>query len=266
MPKPLIVFDDDEEDEETFDLVLESNEDPEYLQNLKIVSQAFLRVNGYITKEEPDVSQMSSDQFVEYIEKSVAKDNEVIQKLSEINIEINLRSMMSKIYQHRDDPDLKMLVYFVPDISDKKSINTAVVKGLVSLMLKLDCREALMVSKKDLLTDAKERIRQINTKPENEESIYNIISYQDDNFIDISTHSFIPEIIDILRGSKTEQFASENQIDINKLPKLLSDDPMVKFYRGRIGDIFKLKRQIVNEKNMLTHQIIYRMVVRKYNK
>lgn len=263
----LVLFDDDSSEDEGENVYLESNEDPEYLQKLKIVSQSFLRVNGFDLGDEPNYNDLSIDQFVDYIKKKSSKDEDKILKTisnRQINIETNLRVMLSKIYQHKTKKNTRILVYFLPDVTERKTINNTAITGLVDLMKNLNCQEGLMISKKDLIQEAKEKIRQINIDPGDLEGIYNITVYQDDDFIDISGHSFIPEIISIMRGTEKEKFSKDNRLDVQKLPKLLSNDPMVKFYRGIPGDVFKLKRQIINEKNMLDYQIIYRIVVRKY--
>ena len=39
------------------------------------------------------------------------------------------------------------------------------------------------------------------------------------------------------------------------------DDPVTKFFRGRVGDIFKLRRKNISRYNILDEQLIYRIVV-----
>ena len=127
-------------------------------------------------------------------------------------------------------------------------------------MLMLDCTEGLFISSKILSPRALDQIS--NTNSGGEENVYNITNYTDDEFINITEHLFVPKVLDIIRTKEEiEKFASDENINVSILPRMMANDKLVKFYRGKPGDIFKLERKITTGNLMINSQIIYRRVV-----
>jgi len=91
---------------------------------------------------------------------------------------------------------------------------------------------------------------------------YGDIDTTDDEFINITEHLFVPKVLDIIRTKEEiEKFASDENINVSILPRMMAADKLVKFYRGKPGDIFKLERKITTDNLMINSQIIYRRVV-----
>lgn len=247
--------------EEQSNISITEGEDIEKLKKIKEVSQKFLEVNNFDISHEPKFEDMSSDQFINYIEDSTKK-NLIITKLDELNIDITFRSSMSNYYSHKNS-DNKIFIFFLPDDNrSTNSVSSTDFKKFITLIFKLDCREGVLISQKDLSHNSLKQVKQCNINPDTSNNIYNIITYKDDDFIDITRHAFIPKVLDIYRvGEEADKFGKENKISISKLSRQLMDDPVTKFYRGRIGDIFKLRRINVSRYNILDEQLIYRIVV-----
>jgi DNA-directed RNA polymerase subunit H (RpoH/RPB5) len=240
--------------------VSENAEDIDKLKRLKSVSQSFLRVNDFDV-DEPDIRDLSTEQFIDYIE-ATNKENTLLVKFDELNIENDFRSSMSRVYHKKENEEDKILIFFLPN--DKKSSNTigiSHVKIFIALLFKMNCMEGVLISEKPLSSTSQKHVKFCNINPENSSRIYNIITYQDDEFIDIPDHSFIPEVLEIYRaGEEVKKFSDENSINPNKLPRMITDDPLVKFYRGNLGDVFKIKRKILNSNTLLEHQIVFKII------
>ena len=246
-------------------LIQGSDNDTEYNKGLKERSQSFLRVNDFDFGKEKIVKDMDEEEFLKSIEAHDFNEATLFEKISSVNININFRSMMSNVYTNKHNPNLKILVLFLPSDKGKNgTIGKEIIRKFITLLLKLDCLEGLLISHKDLSSCAKEQIANCNINPGSCENIYKITSYTDDTFVDLVNHSFVPKIVKIFRGEEeVAKFAEENNVrpkDLMKLPKLRQDDAMVKFFRGNYGDIFKLVRQNINDKSLLKDQIIFRIV------
>ena len=264
MADQLVLFQDEENGYETVsdNIIFNKNNDTETLQQLKITSQSFLIVNDFDLGNEPNYEDYSNKQFVKHIEKS-AKDNyDVVKKLEETNTEINFRSTLSHVYNHKKNPSHKIFVLFLPDENSKsKTIGVDKIKNFISMILILGCNEGLMISNKNLSPVSSEHVRSCNLFNGSSGNVFTLNTYSDDKFINIIKHSFVPEVLRVLRDRKDKEvFAVRESINVHKLPRMSIDDPLTKFYRGKIGDIFKIKRYIRTESNLLDYQIIYKIV------
>jgi len=248
--------------EELTEITISEGVDIGELKRIKEVSQRFLQVNDFDLGDEPIIKDLSKDEFIEYIE---TKNNHSIiaTKLNELSFNITFRSLMSNYYTHREDKDKKIFIFFLPDDSRTNSIGKTDFKKFITLVFTLDCREGVMISSKDLSPKSKEQLRNCNINPVECDDVYNIISYKDSDFIDITGHAFVPEVMKIYRCGKeeTDLFIKENKFNPTKLPRMLDTDPLNKFYRGQVGDIFQLKRKNLVNGNILEEQIAFRVVV-----
>lgn len=247
--------------EEQTNVLISEGEDIEKLKKIKEVSQKFLEVNDFDISHEPKFEDMSSDQFIDYIEE-ITKKNLITTKLDELNIDITFRSSMSNSYRHKNS-DNSIFIFFLPDDNrSSNSVSFTDFKKFITLVFKLDCREGLLISQKDLSPISLKQVKQCNINPGSCDNIYNIITYKDDDFIDITKHAFITKVLDIYRaGEEADKFGKENKTSTTKLSRQLMDDPVTKFYRGRVGDVFKLRRINISRYNILDEQLIYRIVV-----
>lgn len=248
--------------EEPAGALIEEGEDIEKLKKIKEVTQRFLMVNNFDISDEPNFEDLSSDQFMDYIQEQ-NKENLILNKLDELNIDITFRSSMSNYYTHKENKNNKLFVFFLPEGKRKSnSVSFTDFKKFITLILKLDCCEGLLISKKNISSKSLEQVKQCNINPGSCENIYNIITYIDDEFIDVTKHAFTSKVMKIYRsGDETDKFSKDNKISITKLSRMLLDDPITKFYRGRVGDVFQQKRRNISKNNILEEQIIFRLVV-----
>ena len=239
-----------------------SEEDIDYNHNLKEISQIYLKENGYELGDEPEVEKMSSKEFTKYIENKSNEDNIILEKFEERNIDINLRSLLSNVYSGKNQK--KIFVFFLPTDHNKKNVGKNIITNFCYLMLALDCKEGLIITKKPLTSVCKDRLDCSNISPKSDPNIYNITCYVDSEFLPLCKHSLVPKVLKIYRyPDDVKKFQEENSmIDVENFPRMVMNDPLVKFYRGSHKDIFKLERKIINEKNMLNTQIVYRIVTK----
>lgn len=238
-----------------------SEEDIDYNKNLKAISQIYLIENGFSLGDEKLVEDMSKEEFVKMMEeRSDEENNPLIERFEKHNIEVNLRTLMSNIYESKDGK--KIFVFFISTVNSK-SVGISYITTFNYLLISLDCKIGLLVSKKPLTTDSMKKIRAVNVYPENDKEIFNIDYYIDNTFLPLCRHSLIPKVLKIYRyPDEVKDFMKENDdIDVSKFPRMILSDPLVKFYRGKTRDIFMLERKNINEKNILSTQIIYRVVV-----
>jgi len=202
--------------EEQTAVPISEGEDIEKLKKLKEVSQKFLKVNDFDISHEPNFEDLSSDQFIDYIEEN-NKKNLMITKFDELNIDITFRSSMSNYYKHKYIDNNNIFIFFLPDDNrSSNSVSFTDFKKFITLVFKLDCREGLLISQKDLSPISLKQVKQCNINPGSCENIYNIITYKDDDFIDLTKHAFIPEVLDIYRaGEVADKFGKDNKISIS---------------------------------------------------
>jgi hypothetical protein len=245
---------------ESEELLQGSEDDIEYNKNLKEISLIFLKENEFDISIEPKIEDMDESEFAKYIENKSEEGNEIIEKLEELNVEINFRSLMSNIYTNTKGK--RIFVFFLPTDKNKKNVGKGIVGVFTSLMFLLDCKEGLLISKKNLTSLCKDKIISSNVDPQHDPEIYKTIFYTDSEFLPICLHALTPKVIRILRfPDDVNKFIKDHDgINVKKFSILVSTDPLVKFYRGSTGDIFELERIIINEKNMLSTQKVFRIV------
>ena len=238
---------------------LDISNDTELLQNLKITANVFLKENKFITNE-PDFSNYSNEKFINWVEnRNDENSNNLIQLMDKVKLEINFRSLLSGIYTLKDNDKHSILVFFLSSFKNKTStIGVQIIKNIIGLMLLADCKELLLISPKELSSKSKEYI---DTNYSSETDTYSVTTYTDDNFINIIKHSFTPEVLGILKNEEIKDFENKENISVNDLPRMSYNDALVKFYRGKKGDIFILKRKVTTGNTMLDEQIIYKRVI-----
>ena len=236
-----------------------SEDDIEYNQNLKEISQIYLKENGYELGDEPEVENMSSEDFIKMIEKKSEKGSLMLDKFEEKGLEINFRSLMSNIYEGKNGK--RIFVFFLPS-KNKKNVGKDIVTTYCYFLLTLNCKEGLIITKKPLTSVCKDRLECSNISPSTDPQIFNTTCYIDSEFLPICKHALVPKVLKIYRWpEEVKKFREENNfVDVENFPRLVKDDPLVRFYKGSPKDIFKLERKIINEKNMLNTQIVYRVV------
>jgi DNA-directed RNA polymerase subunit H (RpoH/RPB5) len=252
------IIEDFEEEEQDEKLFSQEYTDTSGLKIIKEISQDFLLENNYDLGKEPLFKDYTEEEFIKHIEKN--QDPDIMKKFNESNIVENFRSSMSNIYIEKKTKT-KMFIFFLPTSSLSSSVGIDVVKKFSKLVLIFGCNEGVLISEKPLTSKSKEILEYSNTSGEDRENVYNIISYVDDEFFNITDHCLSPKILKIYSGKELEEFVEKENIDPKNLPRITINDPIVKFYRARIGDVIKMKRKTGISGSLINEQIVYRFVI-----
>ena len=237
----------------------------EHLKNIKEISQVFLKVNNYDISEEPDVSDLTEEQFISFVK---GNTNETLVTKFKDMFEENFRSIMSNIYKHKDSDDT-ILIFFLPTSESKSTVGADIIKNFCKLVVLFGCNDGVLISEKDLSPTAKRDLENTNIKSNSREGVYNVISYTDEKFINIVDHCLSPKVLKIFSGKELEDFETKNKVDSNLFPRMFVTDPVAKFYRARVGDVIMMKRKTGTTNTLIREQIVYRKVfyaIEKENK
>ena len=253
----ILVNEDESIYQEDFNENIYLEEDIENLKNLKETCQRFLLVNDFELKE-PEFQDFTEDEFLGYLEKNTNQN--IIELFSKLNIQVNIRNSMSQVYNHKTT-NTKIFIYFLSSNIKTRSVGIDVIKDFLKLTLLLDCNEGVIISDLKMTSRSNERIDTANIKGFTGEGIYHIISYNDDDFIDLTNHSLTPKVLKIYRNEEADKLCEETKVEAKTLPKINITDPVCKFYRAKVGDIIKTKILTGTQDTLLDEQIHYRRVV-----
>lgn len=241
------------------DDILNSISDKSILERIKNTSFSFLEVNNYEYQEEKN--HIDSIGFDAYLEEQSPVLNNIEDDPSfklhyKRKIFNNIRSNMSNIYSKKDDKDSKILFFF-----SSLPPNNSTLKFLCCLLIKLECKEAVILNEKTPSPSFIKSCEKLNSSSNISEDVFNIIPYTDNKFIDISNHVYSPKILEIYRNSSVDEFLIKNNIK-NKyiFPRILISDPLVKFYKCKKGDIIKFERESGIRDSLIDKEIFYRIV------
>lgn len=221
----------------------------ESLQELKDIKeklQNFLTARGY-ENDGIDFGKMTIDEFEDYISSLVkrtdlhnwrfkdVKKNHVL-----LSSEASSRRLyLSEVYEKLDGGGDKLLVYFIPETNeDSTSVNF--VSNAASLCILKDCISLVMFSSKKYTPTAVSSIKSINIGTNNPEGIYSVTAYCDNDFVDMTSISYGPNITKIFRGQEAKDFLKSCG-DMN-FAKIIEGKPISKFYGLKEGDIIEYQR------------------------
>jgi DNA-directed RNA polymerase subunit H (RpoH/RPB5) len=234
------------------------------LQSMMKTCLSFLQVNDFDISEQPNYKEMDNQDFVETIEEKMGEEeNELFKFMEKVNIEITFRSAMSGVYGKNDDELQRILILFFPDDTvTAKNLVKEPVKKFLNLMLLLGCQDGVLISEKHLAPVAKKDFYRCNVLSDETEGIYNVIFYNDTDFVDIIEHISTPKVLKVYRSKEEiEKFNLENRVILKKLPSIGVNDPLAKFYRARIGNIFKFLRTVVQDNVIEDEELAYSLVI-----
>lgn len=231
------------------------------LQNLAETATNFLKVNDFDLKKEPDWSKMDNRKFIKVVKKRMNSDNDLFRFMDEVKLDITFRSSLSGVYESKTEKGLNILIFFYPDETLRtKGLVKEGVKKFFNLMLKMNCTEGVLISERNLASTAKKEFNRCNM--DSNCSVYNVIFYNDKEFIDIVDHISTPKVIRIYRTpDEIEEFKRENQVKIENLSSIQLTDPLTRFYRGKLGNIFMIKRTLPVSNIIQDFEIVLRIVV-----
>lgn len=236
------------------------DQDTYNLQSLAETAQSFLKVNGFDLDGDPDYSKMDNRKFVKTITKRMNNNSELFKFMDEVKLDVTFRSSMSGVYSSREGSGSILILFYPDETLRSKGLVKEGVKKFLNLMLMLNCQEGLLVSERNLASSAKKEFSRCNM--DTSDSIYNVIFYNDGDFIDIVSHISTPKVLKILRTEEEiEKFRFENRVKLESLPSIQLTDPLAKFHRARLGNIFIIKRVVPVSNVIQEHEIVPRIVI-----
>lgn len=246
-----------------------ASHDTDHLRSLMATCVSFLKVNRFDTSEMPNYEDMDNKKFVRDVERKMTDPgkyglDELYSFMDEVNIEITFRSALSNVYTSLDNPEHHMLVLFYPDDTHRSvTFVKESVKKFLNLMLRLNCQDGVLLSEKQLAPGAKKEFKRCNMESTLSTDVFNVIFYEDGEFFNIIDHISTPKVLKIYRTQEEiDQFVKENDVklDLSNLSGIECTDTLVKFYRGKIGNIFEFERVVVPNNLMQDTEIVIRIV------
>jgi len=236
------------------------DQDTYNLQSLAETAQSFLKVNDFDIGDDPDWSKMDNRKFVKTITRRMNKTNELFKFMDEVKLDITFRSSMSGVYTTRDGTTNILILFYPDETLRSKGLVKDGVKKFLNLMLMMNCQEGLLISDRNLASSANKEFTRCNM--DTSDSIYNVIFYNDGEFDDIVNHISTPKILKIIRTEEEiEKFKIENHVKLESLPSIQLSDPLAKFHRARLGNIFIIKRVVPVGNVIQEYEIVPRIVV-----
>lgn len=234
------------------------------LKNMMVTCKRFLEVGGFDVSGFKNFDKMSKRKFKKYTE-SIENDreNELMRKLEEVSLKVTKRSSLSGIYSKLDNPKYKILILFFPDPTMKSvKLGKDGIRKFLNLIRLTGCSEGVVISEKYMAPVASQELQRSNIENESDEEIVNSIYYNDGDFVNIVDHISSSKVLRVLRTEEEiSTFLAENDVKLEHIPAFESNDPLVKFYRGKIGNIFELIRPSTIDSNMLDSELTYAQVI-----
>jgi hypothetical protein len=223
--------------------------DTNTLMYMLSTSFSLAEVNGFKLPVSRDMIN-NEKSYKEYIQKRREEyymDN--IDFLSSIGTP-TVRHLISNIF-YRDDGS-SLFVYFHNKSDNNKNIIASIQNGGFTY--------SIIVSELPFHTSASKNFEEINIRDSvHDKDVFTVITYTDEEFIDLTVSPFKTEIMKIYRGGK--DFPAD--VDTRNMPNILHQDPLAKFYLGKPGDIFLIKRQTGYRNSLLDEELVYRRVIKQ---
>jgi DNA-directed RNA polymerase subunit H (RpoH/RPB5) len=234
------------------------------LKDMMHTCMRFLEVGNFDISKEPDYKEIKNKNFIRFVENRLEEqENELFLTMERVNLEITFRSVLSKVYTHREDKHHRILLLLYPDETLKgKSLTKDGVKKFLNLMRLLDCKEGVLISEKNMAPQARKEFESCNIETSISSDIYNVIFYNDGDFINIVDHISCPKIKRVIKTKEEIQnFEDENMVKIKNIPKIESNDPLVKFFRAKLGNIFEFEREMLVDNMIQNKELYFRIVI-----
>lgn len=161
---------------------------------------------------------------------------------------------LTQIYNNNNDINNKLLVYFGTNFNKNKKLSFSVdnLNLFFDYIKRLNIINSILIIDNKLTSKASEIIKNsLNLNIQ----IFNIdeLSYYPLDHYLVPKHTILCE-------NQIKDLIKSNNLNLNNLPFILSNDPIIKFIGASVGDIILIKR--INFLKSLTHSFnIYRLVV-----
>ncbi len=161
----------------------------------------------------------------------------------------SFRSVMTNVYEN--DKGNRMLVYYadVPKTSTQLGVNE--VGDAIVDMDKFKLHDAVIITSKQLSPHAVKHVNGLVA--------YNIqIFLEEEMAYDPTEHFLVPKHIPLTLTEQRE-FLEKNNLSIDQMPILMTDDPIIKYLGLRGGRIVRIERENMFE-TMIIKSVSYKVV------
>lgn len=154
------------------------------------------------------------------------------------------RNRMS--FQASDKNDNQIAIWFCDDV---KKTGIKSIKDLLLIMEQREVTQAIMIARLDLTPPARTFLQKVTN--------VHIEYFMDSEVIfNITKHKLVPLHIKLSNEDKQEILQRYNAT-LNHLPRILSSDPVARFYGAKTGDIFKIIRTSPTAGRSISYRALY---------
>ncbi len=195
-----------------------------------------------ISEEDSNLLNFNSKEFAEHFINKSKKENK------------NFLDLLNNTYTKKDGN--KVSVFYIMELSD--SITTDKIKNILNSMLNNTINHSVIISNAKISSSNKNNFSISFPAFEIEHFLFNQISHNPTKHFIVPKHRKISE-------NEKQKFLSENNFNLENLPKILITDPIVRYYNFKIGDILEIIRKNISDQKLLVNSYkFYRIVVKSY--
>eukprot|EP00127_Corallochytrium_limacisporum_P003053 Clim_evm9s145 gene=Clim_evmTU9s145 len=156
------------------------------------------------------------------------------------------RSDLLLYLAHKNDPSDTMMVFFPEE--EKLGVKTA--ESYRTRMEERQCRRALVIVREGLTSQAAQELKK------GSEDGYIIESFKEDELrVNITEHELVPKHI-ILSDEEKKALFERYKVSEAQLPRILSIDPVARYYGLKRGQIVKIIRTSVTAGRYVTYRLV----------
>lgn len=155
------------------------------------------------------------------------------------------RSELTVKVAHNHDAHDKLFVFF----PDDPKIGVKTIQGYVMRMEEEDVRKAIVVVRMGLTPSAKQAMRNVGPEYFMEDFL------ESELLINITEHELVPRHIVLGPEEKAELF-NRYKLAESQLPKLLTSDPVARYYGFKRGQVIKIIRRSDTAGRYVTHRLV----------
>lgn len=164
---------------------------------------------------------------------------------SQYNGRVPERSELTVLCAHHNDVDDKMFVFF----PEEPKIGIKTVQNYVVKMEEEKVSRAIIIVRVGLTPSAKQAMK--NVGPE-----YVIEDFlESEMLINITEHELVPQHI-LLTTEEKEELFSRYRLEENQLMKMLTTDPVARYYGYKRGQVIKIIRNSETAGRYVTHRLV----------
>ena len=199
------------------------------LFNVKKNQLKMVKRRGYDITKEKNILLITEQQFAQTYIPFAESQNK------------SLREVLTYVYE--DNNGKRLLVYYADANDDTVKLGISEVAPVIVQMKQYGVGDAIIISSKALSPSANKHIQGLLS--------YTIQVFDEiEMAYDPTAHFLVPKHIPLTR-EEAQEFLSSNNIDIEELPNILSDDIIAKYYGLRQGDIVRIERENMFETSII---------------